>query len=213
MGGRWCDIKIPESQDRKDAKGQDKSSCKIFVGRITENLTKEDLRDHFEAFGQVTDVYVPSPFRHFAFVQFSESKVAQSLLGKEHIIKGVSVKIGEASPKGREQGGGRDHDRGGNRFGGYDGGYDRALVTVALGPTVGMEQQGGVMEQIKEGSEEETQLLVEEVPGVIVDRGTRIEDFQVMVLVLDWVQDCALPGKKRQRKEYSFSGAGRCQEL
>ena len=37
--------------------------------------------------GQVTDVYVPSPFRHFAFVQFSESKVAQSLLGKEHIIK------------------------------------------------------------------------------------------------------------------------------
>jgi len=125
IDGRWCDIKIPESQDRKDAKGQDKSSCKIFVGRITENLTKEDLRDHFEAFGQVTDVYVPSPFRHFAFVQFSESKVAQSLLGKEHIIKGVSVKIGEASPKGREQGGGRDHDRGGNRFGGYDGGYGR----------------------------------------------------------------------------------------
>merc|ERR1719206_1533139 len=45
--------------------------------------------------------------------------------GGEHIIKGVSVKIGEASPKGREQGGGRDHDRGGNRFGGYDGGYGR----------------------------------------------------------------------------------------
>ena len=52
---------------------------------------------------------------------------------------------------------------------------DRALVTVALGLAVGMEQQGGVMELIKEGSEEETLLLVEEVPGVIVDRGTRIE--------------------------------------
>jgi len=101
IDGRWCDIKIPESQDRKDAPAKDKSSCKIFVGRITENLTKEDLKDHFETFGQVTDVYIPSPFRHFAFVQFSESKVAQSLLGKEHIIKGVSVKIGEASPMGR----------------------------------------------------------------------------------------------------------------
>jgi len=127
IDGRWCDIKIPESQDRKDGV-KDKSSCKIFVGRITENLTKEDLKDHFESFGQVTDVYIPSPFRHFAFVQFSESKVAQSLLGKEHMIKGVSVKIGEASPKGRDQhggGGGRDFDRGhNNRFGGgFDGGY------------------------------------------------------------------------------------------
>ena len=72
---------------------------------------------------QVTDVYIPTPFRQFAFVQFSESRVAQSLLGKEHIIKGVSVKIGEAAPKGRDGGhGGRGGDRGG-RFGGYDGGY------------------------------------------------------------------------------------------
>ena len=95
---------------------------------------------HF-CLGQVTDVYVPSPFRHFAFVQFSESKVAQSLLGKEHIIKEVSVKIGEASPKGREQGGGRDHDRGGNRFGGYDGGYGR--VGGDIGGFGNPAQQGG----------------------------------------------------------------------
>ena len=142
IDGRWCDIKIPDSQDKKDGK-PDKSSCKIFVGRVTENLSKEDLRDHFETFGQVgsivfpacmiftlytrsvylqvTDVYIPTPFRQFAFVQFSESRVAQSLLGKEHIIKGVSVKIGEAAPKGRDHGGNMGRDRG--RFGGYDGGY------------------------------------------------------------------------------------------
>merc|ERR1719322_1709055 len=123
IDGRWCDIKIPDSQDKKEGKS-DKSSCKIFVGRVTENLSKEDLKDHFETFGQVTDVYIPTPFRQFAFVQFSESRVAQSLLGKEHIIKGVSVKIGEAAPKGRDGGhGGRGGDRGGGRFGGYDGGY------------------------------------------------------------------------------------------
>ena len=142
IDGRWCDIKIPDSQDKKEGK-PDKSSCKIFVGRVTENLSKEDLKDHFETFGQVkeriyikvifyetvscfqvTDVYIPTPFRQFAFVQFSESRVAQSLLGKEHIIKGVSVKIGEAAPKGRDGGhGGRGGDRGGGRFGGYDGGY------------------------------------------------------------------------------------------
>ena len=86
IDGRWCDIKVPDSQDKREGQ-KDKSSCKIFVGRVTENLTKEDLRDHFEAFGQVTDVYIPTPFRQFAFVQFSESKAAQSLLGKEHLIK------------------------------------------------------------------------------------------------------------------------------
>lgn len=143
IDGRWCDIKIPESQDSKIA-GKDKSSCKIFVGRITENLTKEDLKDHFEAFGQVTDVYIPSPFRHFAFVQFSESRVAMSLLGKEHIIKGVSVKIGEAAPKSREAGGG-----GGNRFGGngFDGGYSRGGGNTREGNQMGSfgnpGQQGG----------------------------------------------------------------------
>ena len=123
IDGRWCDLKVPDSQDKKDGK-PDKSSCKIFVGRVTENLSKEDLRDHFEAFGQVTDVYIPTPFRQFAFVQFSECKVAQSLLGKEHLIKGVSVKIGEAAPKGRDHGGNMRGGRGGgDRFGGYDGGY------------------------------------------------------------------------------------------
>merc|ERR1712013_654511 len=100
-------IKIPESQERKDS-NKDKAVHKIFVGRITENLTKEDIKDHFETFGTVTDVYIPVPFRHFCFVQFSEFKVAQSLLGKEHSIKGVTVKIGEAAPKGREDRGGQD---------------------------------------------------------------------------------------------------------
>merc|ERR1719447_692244 len=121
IDGRWCDIKIPESQERKDS-NKDKAVHKIFVGRITENLTKEDIKDHFEPFGTVTDVYIPVPFRHFCFVQFSEFKVAQSLLGKEHSIKGVTVKIGEAAPKGREDRGGQDRRFGGGGGGGVHGG-------------------------------------------------------------------------------------------
>jgi len=122
IDGRWCDIKIPDSQERKD-QNKDKTVHKIFVGRITENLTKEDIKDHFETFGLVTDVYIPTPFRHFCFVQFADLKVAQSLLGKEHMIKGVSVKIGEAAPKGRDDGRGRGEFDRGHRFGGYDGSY------------------------------------------------------------------------------------------
>jgi RNA recognition motif-containing protein len=65
-----CWIQYPDSQEKKGLGGkEEKASSKIFVGRITENLTKEDLMDHFNNFGRVTDVYIPNPFRHFAFVQ------------------------------------------------------------------------------------------------------------------------------------------------
>ena len=51
IDGVWCDIKIPDSQDNKEGKAD---KCKIFVGGVTENLSKEDLKDHFETFGQVS---------------------------------------------------------------------------------------------------------------------------------------------------------------
>jgi len=48
-------------------------SSKIFVGRITEANTKEELKKYFEQFGDVDDVYIPTPFRAFAFVTFRDS--------------------------------------------------------------------------------------------------------------------------------------------
>ena len=89
---------------------------KIFVARLSETITADDLKEHFEKFGPVTDVYIPKPFRSFAFVTFQESKIAQSLFGKDHLIKGVSVHIGSAQPRmkqGHDQHGGGG---GGNSF-------------------------------------------------------------------------------------------------
>ena len=65
---RWCDVKIPDSQELKNA--MKNASCKIFVARLSETISAEDLREHFEKFGPVTDVYIPKPFRSFAFVTF-----------------------------------------------------------------------------------------------------------------------------------------------
>ncbi|XP_072947142.1 TAR DNA-binding protein 43-like [Epargyreus clarus] len=98
IDGRWCDVRIPNSKD-----GGAAAHRKVFVGRCTESITAEDLREYFGAFGQVTDVFVPKPFRAFSFVTFLDPEVAQSLCGQDHIIKGVSVNISTASPK-REQG-------------------------------------------------------------------------------------------------------------
>ena len=109
FGLRWCDVKVPESQELKVSKAA--ASCKIFVTNITDAICTEDLKEHFETYGTVTDVYVPKPHRAFAFVSFSESRVAQSLFGKDHVIKGVSCHIGQAKPKQPKSA--RDSDRGG----------------------------------------------------------------------------------------------------
>ena len=89
---------------------------KIFVARLSETITADDLKEHFEKFGPVTDVYIPKPFRSFAFVTFQESKIAQSLFGKDHLIKGVSVHIGSAQPRMKQ---GHDQHGGGGGGGNY----------------------------------------------------------------------------------------------
>ncbi|MEQ2164941.1 hypothetical protein GOODEAATRI_011938, partial [Goodea atripinnis] len=74
-------------------------SRKIFVGRCTEDMTTDDLRQYFMQYGEVTDVFIPKPFRAFAFVTFADDQVAQALCGEDLIIKGVSVHISNAEPK------------------------------------------------------------------------------------------------------------------
>lgn len=69
------------------------------MGRVTESITAEDLRIYFSQFGEVTDVYIPKPFRSFAFVTFDSPDTAQNMIGEDHIIKGVSVHVSEASPR------------------------------------------------------------------------------------------------------------------
>lgn len=46
------------------------------------------MKEYFEAFGEVVDVYIPKPYRAFAFVTFADPMVATNLCGEDHIIKG-----------------------------------------------------------------------------------------------------------------------------
>lgn len=50
-------------------------SRKVFVGRCTEDMTTDDLRQFFLQYGEVTDVFIPKPFRAFAFVTFADDQV------------------------------------------------------------------------------------------------------------------------------------------
>uniref|UniRef100_A0A224XBX8 TAR DNA-binding protein 43 n=2 Tax=Panstrongylus TaxID=65342 RepID=A0A224XBX8_9HEMI len=95
IDGRWCDVKVPNSKEG----AQQQVPCKVFVGRCTEDITADDLREYFSKFGEVTDVFIPKPFRAFAFVTFLDPDIAQALCGEDHIIKQTSVHVSEASPK------------------------------------------------------------------------------------------------------------------
>ena len=88
-------------------------SRKVFVGRCTEDITADDLRTYFSQFGEVVDVFIPKPFRAFAFVTFSDAEVAQSLCGEDHIVRGTSVHISSASPKSFDKSGGPKTQGGG----------------------------------------------------------------------------------------------------
>lgn len=97
IDGRWCDVRIPLSRDFGNQNAE--FNRKIFVGRLTENISIDDLREYFGKYGEIADVFIPKPFRAFAFVTFLESETAQALCGEDHIIKGISVHVSNAVPK------------------------------------------------------------------------------------------------------------------
>ncbi|MCD7460600.1 hypothetical protein HAX54_043877 [Datura stramonium] len=76
---------------------------KIFVGRLPQEATTEDLRQYFGRFGRVLDVYVPKDprrpgHRGFGFVTFSDDGVADRVSRRPHEICGHQVAIDSATP-------------------------------------------------------------------------------------------------------------------
>jgi RNA recognition motif-containing protein len=95
----------------------------IYVGNLLREATEGDLREAFEAFGQVTSIKIitdryTGDSRGFAFVEMPNSREAQSAIsgldGKD--LKGRTIKVNEARPRNDDRRGGGGFNRGG--FGG-----------------------------------------------------------------------------------------------
>ncbi|XP_039001091.1 DAZ-associated protein 1-like isoform X2 [Hibiscus syriacus] len=76
---------------------------KIFVGRLPQDATVDDLRRYFGRCGQIVDVYIPkdpkrSGHRGFGFVTFAEGGVADRVSRRSHEICGQQVAIDSATP-------------------------------------------------------------------------------------------------------------------
>mgnify|MGYP001199792705 CR=1 FL=1 len=109
----------------------------IFVGNLSRETAEADLRQQFEAFGQVTKVAIitdkfTSESKGFGFVEMANKSEADAAIsgmsGKE--LHGRTVNVSEARPRPEGGGGGGGGRRdgggggGGNR-GGYGGGGGR----------------------------------------------------------------------------------------
>lgn len=76
---------------------------KIFVGRLPQEATTDDLRHYFGRFGRILDVYIPkdpkrSGHRGFGFVTFAEDGAADRVARRSHEILGQPVAIDSAAP-------------------------------------------------------------------------------------------------------------------
>ena len=101
---------------------------KIYVGNLSPEVTEEELRQEFAAFGEVASVSVPldrysNRPRGFAFIEMSSISEGQAAIaalnGKS--LKDRTIVVDAARPRTDDRGGGF---RGGGRGGG-GGGFDK----------------------------------------------------------------------------------------
>jgi len=106
----------------------------IYVANLSRDTTEDDLREVFEAFGQVTSVNIikdkySGESREFGFVEMPSKDEAQAALdglnGKE--LKEKAIIVNEARPRPDNRGGGRGggKGRGGGSKGWSGGGKGR----------------------------------------------------------------------------------------
>lgn len=66
---------------------------KLFVGRLPQGTTTTDLQEYFGSYGVLKDVYIPTPFKGYGFVQFGSPIVATKVLNDTHLYKGVYLNV------------------------------------------------------------------------------------------------------------------------
>ena len=90
---------------------------KIFIGNLSYNVTEGDLRQAFEAFGQVTSISVVKDkesdrSKGFGYVEMADQAEAQSAIAalNGRALKGRTITVNEARPHSDDR---RSRDRGG----------------------------------------------------------------------------------------------------
>ncbi len=85
----------------------------IYVGNLSHEVTEEDLKQAFEAFGEVESVKIikdkyTNKSKGFGFVEMPDNANAQSAIDdlNDTEIKGRALKVNKARPRTESRGGG-----------------------------------------------------------------------------------------------------------
>jgi RNA recognition motif-containing protein len=104
----------------------------IYVGGLANQVTEDDLRKAFEAFGQVESANIikdkfSGESRGFGFVQMPSKQDAQKAIEQmnQTDLMGRTITVNEARPRTERPSGGRDRDKGRGSFGGGGSSRDR----------------------------------------------------------------------------------------
>ncbi len=102
----------------------------IYVGNLSYEVTEEDLKEAFKAFGEIETVKVildneTGRSKGFGFVEMSNNADAQSAIDdlNDKELKGRALKVNKARPRTENRGGRGGF--GGGRRGGREGGGRR----------------------------------------------------------------------------------------
>jgi len=110
---------------------------KIYVGNLSYEATEGDLRQEFEAFGEITSVSIITDrdtgrTKGFGFIEMADKAEAEAAIASINgkTIKERTIVVNEARPRTDNKGGGSYGDRrgggyGGGRSGGSGGGRQR----------------------------------------------------------------------------------------
>lgn len=123
LQGRRIEIKMKQTKPMK-----------LFVGRCPDTVTVDDLREYFGKFGTLSDVYIPKPFKNFAFITYACSDDGKEVIAeRNHNLGGNRLNVmerktpeegkAEAARGGRDRG--RDRYDGGGGHGSRDRGGSR----------------------------------------------------------------------------------------
>lgn len=123
LGGRELTVKIPFDRAQRSMMGsmpamgmppnmgmgpaggqqqqQQDTTAKLFIGKLTANVTEADLRKHFEIHGPLKDVYIPQrPFRGIGYVQFlDKNSMEKALKIGKHVVSNTELNVTRATPR------------------------------------------------------------------------------------------------------------------
>ncbi|CAL4945583.1 unnamed protein product [Urochloa decumbens] len=103
LGTRNLEVKIATPKEEMKSQGT-KKATRIFVARIPQSVDESMFRRHFEAFGEILDLYMPKEHgskghRGIGFITFQSAESVDSIMQEPHELDGTTVVVDRATPK------------------------------------------------------------------------------------------------------------------